>query len=57
MNIENKESIKKKDCFIKFRIAKEEKLLVSEKAESKGLNISEYIRQLTLNDAERVLSE
>lgn len=53
---ENSEE-KKKDSIIKFRIASEEKVLVSEKAESKGLNVSEYIRRLALNDAERVLSK
>lgn len=47
---------KTKDSFIKFRIAESEKVIVSKKAESQGLNVSEYIRRLALDDVERVLS-
>lgn len=55
MTKENKGSKRpRKDSLIKLRITTEEKEQVSKQAEQKGLNVSEYMRQLAMRDAERV---
>lgn len=44
----------RKDSLIKLRITTKEKMQVSKQAEQKGLNVSEYMRQLAMRDAERM---
>lgn len=50
-----KTQAERKDSLINLRITKEEKEQVSKQAEQSGLNVSEYMRQLAMRDAERVL--
>lgn len=48
-------SKEKKDNLIKLRITSEEKKQVVKQAERNGLNLSEYMRQLAIKDAERMI--